>query len=195
MRKTLLALAALALLWIGYLAWPLYDLGKLARAIERRDLPTITKRVDFPRVRASLTQQIVEAYFQRSGTRANPLLQGAAASIADPIVAAIISPEALAELLRVGWPSTLLPEEPPRDAVGISIAGLGTAWELFMASDYGFGRYEATVPVSYAPERAFGVQLRLAKWRWRLSAVRLPERIRRQLADEIVKQMRPPQSP
>src|SRR5262245_63768893 len=101
MRKTVLIIVVLALAWIGYAAWPLYDLLQLARAVERGDVAEVTHRVNFARVRASLVQQIVEAYLQRTGARPNPLVQGAAASIADPIVARVIPPEALAELLRV----------------------------------------------------------------------------------------------
>src|SRR6185312_4935770 len=59
MRKTILALVILALAWIGYLAWPLYELAQLTRAIERGDVAAVTRRVDFARVRTSLTQQIV----------------------------------------------------------------------------------------------------------------------------------------
>ncbi len=195
MRKTSLALVTLALAWVGYLAWPLYELVDLVHAVERGDVAAVTRRVNFVRLRASLTQQIVEAYLQRAGGgRGGALVPGAVASIADPIVAKIISPEALAEFLRIGWPRTALPEQPP-DTVGISIAGLGTAWQLFAASDYGIGRYEVTVPVSFPPDRGFGLQFRLARWHWRLTTVRMPEHIRFLLADEIVKSVRPPQTP
>jgi hypothetical protein len=194
MRKTVLALVILALAWIGYLAWPLYELVQIVRAVERGDAAAVARRVDFARMRASLTQQIVEAYLQRSGGRGGALVPGALATVADPIVAKVISPEALAEFMRVGWPRTALPEQPP-DVVGISRAGLGTAWQLFAASEYGIGRYEVTVPVTLPPERAFELQLRIARWRWRITALRMPEHIRFLLADEIVKSVRSPQTP
>src|SRR5436190_16723864 len=149
MRKTFLALLTLAVAWVGYLAWPLYELVQLVDAVERGDVARVARRVDFGRLRASLTQQIVEAYLQRAGGgRSGALVPGAVASIADPIVAKIISPEALAEFLRIGWPRTALPEAPP-NAVGVSVSGLGTAWQLFKASEYGIGRYEVAVPVSF----------------------------------------------
>jgi hypothetical protein len=37
MRKTIATVVILGLVWIGYIAWPLYDLV-LVRAIETRDL-------------------------------------------------------------------------------------------------------------------------------------------------------------
>ena len=106
-------------------------------------------------------------------------------------MAKLTSPEALAELLRDGWPRAVLPER-PSDALGISIDSLGTVWQLFVASDYGIGRYEVPVPIAQPPERTFRVQLRLVRWRWRLSAVGLPERIRFALADELIKLTKPP---
>src|SRR5262245_41104280 len=82
---TFAVLVTLALLWTGYVVWPLYQLFQLARAIERADVAEVTRRVDFPRVGRALTQQIIEAYLQRTGARAGPIA-GAAASIADPLV-------------------------------------------------------------------------------------------------------------
>src|SRR5262245_43886138 len=71
---------------------------------------------------------------------------------------------------------------------------LGTAWQLFKASDYGIVRYEVAVPVSFPREHAFGLQLRLARWHWRITSVNRPEQIRFLLADEIIKSVRPPQT-
>src|SRR6266567_7672372 len=107
MRRTLLILAILGLVWIGYIAWPVYDLFVLIRAIETRDVNTVTRHVYFDAVRVSLTNQVVDAYVRRTGIQLSPLAQSMAASalgIADPIVKKLISPEALSELLSVGWP-------------------------------------------------------------------------------------------
>ena len=191
MRKTILFLAVLALAWIAYLAWPAYDLSQFVRAVERGDATTAVHYVNMPRVRASLIEQITEAYLQRTGARSGPLVHGAVGALADPIVHKLISPEAFTELLRIGWPRAVIPE-PPSNTSGITLAGLGTAWQLFAAAEYGIGRYEVTVPVSAPPERAFVLQFRLAQWRWQLAAVRVPESIRLLLADEIIKSTKPP---
>jgi hypothetical protein len=197
MRKTILFLAVLVLAWIAYLAWPAYDLSQFVRAIERGDATTAAHYVNPVRVRISLTEQITEAYLQRTGARSGPLVHGAVAALADPIVYKLTSPEALTELLRIGWPRAIVPE-PPSGAAGISLASLGTAWQLFAAAEYGIGRYEVSLPVAAPPERAFVLQFRLARWRWQLAAVRLPEPIRLLLADEIIKStksMQPPPRP
>ena len=129
-----------------------------------------------------------------SGLPGAPEIINAVGALAEPIVHKLISPEALTELLRIGWPRAVL-AEPPSDTTGISLAALGTAWQLFSATQYGIGRYEVSVPVSAPAEQAFVLQFRLAQWRWQLAAVRMPEQIRLLLADEIIKSTKPPPRP
>ena len=57
MRKTAATILILGAAWIGYTAWPVYDLLVLVRAIETRDVDTLTRHVYFDAVRASLTNQ------------------------------------------------------------------------------------------------------------------------------------------
>ena len=57
MRKTIATVITLGLLWIGYIAWPLYDLLVLVRAMEIRDVDTVTRHVYFDAVRVSLTNR------------------------------------------------------------------------------------------------------------------------------------------
>jgi hypothetical protein len=72
MRKTLATLLVLGIVLVGYTAWPLYDLFVLLRAIEARDIGTVTQHVYFDRIRASLTNQIITAYLRRTGTEIRP---------------------------------------------------------------------------------------------------------------------------
>jgi PRC-barrel domain/Protein of unknown function (DUF2939) len=55
MRKTIATIVVLGLVLIGYTAWSLYDLLVLVRAIETRDVDTVTRHVYFDAVRVSLT--------------------------------------------------------------------------------------------------------------------------------------------
>ena len=57
MRKTIATVISLGLLWIGYIAWPLYDLLVLVRGMEIRDVDTVTRHVYFDAVRVSLTNR------------------------------------------------------------------------------------------------------------------------------------------
>src|SRR5262249_38316194 len=65
-RKTTAALIVIGLIWVSYLAWPLYQLTVLVRVIEAHDVATVVHYVNFDRVRASLTEQIASAYVQMS---------------------------------------------------------------------------------------------------------------------------------
>jgi hypothetical protein len=131
MRKTAATIFILAVVWIGYTAWPIYDLLVLVRAIETRDVETVTRHVYFDAVRASLTNQVVAAYVRRTGIHVSPLAQNMAGpALADPIVKKLISPEALSELLSKGWPVTVVPDSPP-GTVGITSNSIGTVWQIF----------------------------------------------------------------
>jgi hypothetical protein len=192
MRKTIATLVVLSLILVGYMAWPLYDLFVLVRAFETRDVGTVTRHVYFDRVRISLTDQIVAAYVRRIGIQMSPLarsMAAAALSIADPVVKKLISPEALSELLAVGWPVAVVPDPPP-GTIGITRSTMGTIWQVFANSEYGLGRFEVAAPAALPPQQRFGLTFRLLQWRWRLVAVTLPENIQNLLADELIKATR-----
>jgi hypothetical protein len=194
MGKMIVTLIVLGLLWLGYLAWPLYDLYVLVRAFEMRDVETVTKHVYFDSLRRSLSDQIVAAYLRRSGVQMSPLVQGIAGSalaIADPIVGKVISPEALSEFLSTGWPVPVLPAV-PAGTVGISSKNLGNAWQVFAASEYGLGRFNVSLPQSLSPPQRFSLAFRLLQWRWQLTSIILPESIQNLLADELIKVMQAP---
>jgi Protein of unknown function (DUF2939) len=56
MRKTIATVIILGLVWIGYVAWPIYDLLLLVRGMETRNVDTVTRHVYFDAVRLSLTR-------------------------------------------------------------------------------------------------------------------------------------------
>src|SRR5215467_16071747 len=163
MRKTIATVATLVLVWIGYTAWPLYDLWVLVRAMENRDVGTVTRHVYFDAVRASLTQQVVAAYVRRTKINVSPFAQSVAAGalgIANPIVQKLISPEALSELLAIGWPVTV-GSDPPPGTVGITEGTIGTVWQIFKNSEYGFARFEVAAPSVLPQQQRFRLTFRL----------------------------------
>jgi len=186
MRKTATAFIIIGVAWIGYTAWPLYDFFVLVRAIETRDIDTLTRHVYFDAVRNSLTDQIVAAYVRRTGGQISPLARSMAASalgIADPVVKKLISPEALSELLAVGWPVAVLPDPPP-GTVGITKPRSGLFGRFFGNSVYGIGFRRSR----YRRHTVFVSRSRLLQWRWQLVGITIQEL----LVDEIVKAMRTP---
>jgi hypothetical protein len=145
-------------------------------------------------VRKSVTSQIIAAYPRRTGAHISPLAQSMAAAalaIADPVVNKLISPEALSELLAVGWPVAVLPDPPP-GTVGITPSTIGSVWQIFGNSEYGIGRFEVTAPAQLPAQQRFGLTFRLLQWRWQLVGVTLPDNIQNLLADELVKAMQAP---
>jgi hypothetical protein len=193
MRRTTLTVAILALVWIGYITWPIYDLLVLIRAVQTRDIGTVTRRVYFDAVRISLTNQIIDAYTRRAGVQISPFARSFASAglaIADPVVQKLISPEALSQLLTVGWPVTAVPDAPPPGTVGITTNTIGTFWQIFGNAEYGFGRFEVAGPAVLPAHQRFRLEFRLLQWRWRLVSVILPENIQNLLADELAKALR-----
>jgi hypothetical protein len=131
---------------------------------------------------------------RRTGIQISPLAQSMAAAglgIADPVVKKQISPEALSELLAVGWPVILVPDPPP-GTVGITRSTIGTIWQIFRNSEYGIGRFEVSAPAALPPPQRFRLTFRLLQWRWRLFGVGLPENIQNLLGDELIKATRTP---
>src|SRR5262245_57857020 len=45
MRTTASVLITIGLIWIGYIAWPIYDFLVLLRAVETRDVDRVTQHV------------------------------------------------------------------------------------------------------------------------------------------------------
>ena len=186
MRHSIRVIAVLALVWVGYLAWPVYDLFVLIRAVETRDVGVVTNIVYFDAVRVSLTNQVVDAYLRRARIQIGPLRRNiAAAAIANPVVERLISAEAVSQLLSAGWPTPVLPAPP--GTMGITTDTIGTIWQVFANSQYGFGRFEVAAPAGLPRQRRFRLQLRLLQWRWRLVGIIVPEHIVNLLADELAK--------
>ncbi len=192
MRKTLIALVVLAALWISYAVSPIVGLYRLVSAAQAGDTKALGERSIVDDLRISITQQVLRAYLRLTGRdKMSPFTQNvfvaAATSIADPIVAKFVSPDAIVEFLRDGWPKSVLPDRPAAGFSGVTTANLGSAWQLFVNSDYGFGSFRIALPADVAPDRQFGLRLHLSQWTWKLAGIDLPEAIQDKLAQEIIK--------
>jgi hypothetical protein len=187
MRKTIVVLVVLFLVWLAWSAWPFAALYDIARAAQAGDAARIEQRVDFPALRRSLSDQIVAAYARVTGARVERGLIGAVAGAAiDPFIAKLLTPEALAELLRNGWPKAVLAEAPPGLAAP-DLNALGSIFRLYAASDYGIGEFRIALPLDAPAERRFRLQLALSNWTWKLAALDLPPELTERLARELAK--------
>lgn len=196
MRWTFSTVAVIAGLWIAYAAWPFFTLYGLANAVQSRDSAAVARYVNFPAVRRSLTEQIAFTYLGLTGRDGRPeqpsrgIAVAAITSIADPIVARLISAEALMVLLERGWPTSVLPDRTTSfEGLSSGSASVGNVWQVFVHSDQGLRHFEIGVPTGQPPQRQFKLQFRLIAWSWRLSAIELPEEIRIRLARELIRQI------
>jgi hypothetical protein len=183
MRKTIVVLLVLLLVFGAGAIWPFTALFDIATKAGAGDAVGVSERIDF----AALTAQIINAYIRLSGIKVAPggITAAVAGSVADPLVAKLISPEALIDLLRNGWPSAVLPERPPGLAA-ISSASFGNWWALFANSEYGLSGFSVALPVEKPVAQQFRVYLALSRQGWKLSGLDLPEEIVTKLTEQLI---------
>lgn len=189
MKKTLAAIAVLVVLLAAYSVWPFFALYDLARAVQAADVPKIERRVDFPALRRSLSGQIMQMLAQRSGIGIEPtgLIANLASAFANPLIEGLVTPAALAELLKNGWPGAILADR-PAGFEGLDPNTLGTAWQLYANSRYGVGTFRMWLPANLPRERQFRIELALSGLTWKLTGLGLPPELLERLARELLKQ-------
>jgi hypothetical protein len=192
MRRTIVIGTILLLLWLAYSVWPFFAVYRLASAVQARDLTAVKELVDFRALRGSLTMQVMRAYLRMTGKlgRSGSILEqfaiGVGASVADPIVAKLVSPEALLDLLHNGRPPGIFSDNVP-SIQGLSSDALGNIWRAYTNSELGIRRFFITVPVDKQPEESFRLGFCLTDWTWKLCSADLPEQLQVRLAQEISK--------
>jgi Protein of unknown function (DUF2939) len=192
MRRTIVIGVILLVLWLAYAIWPFFTVYRLASAVQARDVAVVNGLIDYPALRKSLTAQIVRTYLRitgKSGREGSILEQfavGVGTSIADPMVAKLISPDALIALLQNGRLSGVTSDNVPPIA-GVSSDTLGNVWRVYMNSELGIARFFVTVPVDKPPAESFRLGFCLTAWKWKLCSTELPERLQVRLAQEILK--------
>ena len=193
MKKTFAVIAVLVVLLGGYTAWPITGLYRIASALDARNAQALDNQLDYRLLRQSLTGQIMQAYLKLTGKDQPPqtlrgqLVMGLIATVADPLVAKLINSETLLDLLGKGWPSSVVPGEPPAAIRGISRASIGNAWQIFLNSEYSGANFYATVPVASPPAEQFRLHLQLLQWKWKVVGIDLPEALRVRIAQEVIK--------
>lgn len=192
MRWTLRIAAILALLLLAYAIWPVVGFYRIASAIEARDAASLAKLVDFRALRKNLTKQIVAAYIEltgkdkKLGLLGKSLAVGIGSSYADPIVAQLLNEATLIDLLTKGEGGGGV--KVPRDFAPFSKSAAKSGWKTWWASEYGLGDYYVSLPPDKAPDKQFKVRLSLTDLQWKLSGIDLPEPMRVELAQQLVKQ-------
>lgn len=186
MRWTFRILGVLALAWLVFLASPLVALHNFAREIEARDVEAVSRRVSFRALRISLLKQVLGAYAREMGRGVGEgqrqLAVELGLSVAEPIVAPLLTAEAIIELLNGRSPAGAAAPDGRRApmqgapvAAHLRLRSLGAAWDLFLASELrGFRQFVVTLPPGRAADQRFRLRLRLVRTTWKLVGIELP---------------------
>jgi hypothetical protein len=166
------------------------DLRALAAALRAGDVAAINEEVDYTRLRRSFTEQIIGAYMRVTGRASKlgalgPLATAVGASIVDPWVSQIVNPENLTQLLRGRTVSSDL--GPVSFKFGDLPSSLNLAWSAWLSSEYGLGHFSIWLPPGAAESDQFRLRMQLLRWRWKVTGIDLPEKLRDQIAGELAK--------
>lgn len=109
----------LIILLTGYTVWPIYDLYRIASAVETRNPAALQELVDFPSLRASLTKQIVDAH-RKLRDKSVVLSDRSERPAVGVGLTKILHSERLLDLL----------------AAPLTANSFGSAWQIWFNSDY-----------------------------------------------------------
>jgi len=184
MRWFLGFVLALCLLLGVYIASPLLALQSIASAVEARDAEALTERVDFPSLRRSFTKQIVATYFEITGRKLplGAMSRRLAVSVADPVVARLVTVRALLDLLGEGEAGKGVRAE----RAPFTSESFQSLWRLWFSADYVGRDFYIYLPPGGGRSTQFRVHLRLKSWRWTIVGIDLPEELAQKLARELV---------
>ncbi len=191
MKRFISAFLLLLVLLVGYWVWPFFGLKALGAAVQTGNATVLSEQVDFGFLRRSLAGQIIRTYLRITGRESKlgpfgALASAVGASIVDPWVSQIINPENLVELLRGGTIQSEL------GAVSFNTGGLPnfslkTAWNAWLSSEYRLDRFSIGWPVDATATEQFRPRMQLIAWRWKLTGIDLPDKLREQFARELAK--------
>lgn len=187
-------LAAVALGWIVFALSPFVALYRLAAAVQARDAPALAARVNFRTLRVSLTRQALAAVLEAAAARRDleprdrQLVIDAAGSLVEPLIASLVTPETVLDLLDDGWPQSLA--LPPRETRGggLPAPSLGQFGRLVLgAESRGFRGVVVPVPPDRPRAEQLRLRLRLSGFTWRLVEIEVPAELRERLTQRLVR--------
>jgi Protein of unknown function (DUF2939) len=126
----------LGILLSVYLASPLIALHSIASAVETKDAVALTERIDFAALRRSLTKQLVDEYLKLTGKKLplHAIGKRVVVSVADPIVARLMTIRALLDLL--GKADAGEKAKLPLERAPFTTGSFKSLWQLWLDSDY-----------------------------------------------------------
>lgn len=193
MKKTIVALIAVVALAAAYAVWPLWGMKELGDAVAARNASALAERLDTPRLKRSLVDQIGRTYLRVSGKDRglSPLemqialrLAGAAAG---PRVDDMLRPEALIKLLTHGGAGVY--SQLGLSAPRLEGPNLHNLAGIIRNTEYSGRDFYIVLPLSASERTGYRIRLRLEDWTWKLAGIGLPEAMRLRIAEEIQKRV------
>lgn len=175
-----------------YYGSALYSLSDLATATRDGNGTAIIARTNLPRLSNSLSDQIVKAYLERVGATRRigaaerMLVSGYGATVADVLVAKVLTPENLTELLKAGR----LAETNALPAL-TGLPSLTDLQKINLLTQFGRVHYINPVKLSIRvskskdPEEATSIVLHRSSLTWKLAGIDLPRRVLRDIAASL----------
>jgi hypothetical protein len=170
-----------------YLGTAIASLQGLIADTRSANTPAIMSRIDLPRLRASLAEQITRAYFTRiEQTRPMKTFERLAApTVVDALLAKLLTPENITKVLQSGALRADAAGAPPVTLPSLSSAGLEDATRIL-------GRLRpkspATLQVLLDDTGHTAIRLHFEGTHWKLSGLDLPpEAIEKLLAGIAVR--------
>jgi Protein of unknown function (DUF2939) len=188
MRWTFRISFLLLLAWAIFMVSPFVALYDLSKAIQARDIPRITERINFNALRVSLARQILGEFLRTQDLAELDRQVAAQAGTAtlNPVLESLVTPQAVIDLLDDGQ----LQESAGVQAgaavlspIGFDAQSLRRGWLTFITSEaQGFRAITIPVPADRPKSDQFRVTLRLSGTTWRVTGIDLPEHVRRDLS-------------
>lgn len=175
-----------------YYGSALYSLSDLATATREGNGAAIVARTNLPQLSNSLSDQIVKAYLERIGATRRigaaerMLVSGYGATVADVLVAKVLTPENLTELLKAGR----LAETKALPAL-TGLPSLTDLQKINLLTQFGRVHYINPVKLSIRvskskdPEEATSIVLHRSSLSWKLAGIDLPRKVLREIAASL----------
>jgi hypothetical protein len=198
MTWTLRVSFLLFLAWLIFLVSPFVAFYDLAQGIQTRDTARIEQRLNVHALRLSFSRQLLGEYLKTSnGQEIGGIDRNAAANagatVFDPYIEKLVTPQAIVNLLEKGSPQQgpggASPDILAFDMTSLNAENLRRAWDLFIASEsQGFRSLVMPLPPDRPKDEQFKLTWRLSGTTWRLTGLDLPKSLR----EELIRRMPPP---
>jgi hypothetical protein len=174
-----------------YLLSPIFALYQLGLILEAGDPTELHKLVDVSSVQRSLSEQIGTAFNELTKKIQSPTASIRKNPSQDLKVADWVtkwaSPDTLTHLLGRNRIELGANEHLALRAIPVSPSSLASTWQILLNSKYRGTFYYVLLPPQVPPAQRSELKFRVIKWRWRVTAIQLPQELLERLVKAFAK--------